>query len=284
MQFLSNPTTQFIVTSILTLLGVIITAIVTIVIFRKQSRKEIAYAVISNSPVISIDAGLQGKAQVMYNGMAINDARLVVLRIWNSGNLPIAASDYDVPVKLSFGEKTEVLDFEVLETNPDNLQVLVKQDGQSLILEPVLLNSQDSFKIKILLTKFDNILNINARIVGIKQFVRAESAYIGSYLRAFFSRPLSPTTFRMLITFIGAALFAMMFNAPHSFNLHEYVIALLAFIIATLITLALFWKLKNLFPQNVRLLLIIVVFLTFLTFVPFYLMVQLLLEHPTPPF
>lgn len=266
------------------LLGIIIAVIIAIVVYKKQSRKEIAYAVISNSPVISIDAGLQGKAQGIYNNKTISDARLVVLRIWNSGNLPIAPSDYNVPIKLSFGKKAEILDFEVLETNPNNLQVTVKQDTQELILEPVLLNSQDSFKIKILLTKFDNILSINARIIGIKQIMRAESAYVGSYLRAFFSRPLSPTTFRMFITFIVAGLFIMVFNAPRIFDLHEYIITFLAFIIATLITLALFWKLKNLIPQNTRLLVIVIVLITFLTFAPLYLMIQILLEHPIPPF
>jgi hypothetical protein len=227
---------------------------------------------------------MQGKAQVIYDGKTISDARLVVLKIWNTGNLPIVISDYDVPVKLSFGKDAEVLDFEVLETSPNNLQVTVKQDGQDLVLEPVLLNSQDSIKIKILLTKFNNIFSVDARIVGVKQIMRAESTYIGSYLRAFFSAPLSPRTFRMLITFIVAGLFILVFNAPRTFDLHEYVIALLSIIFATSITFALFWKLKNLVPQDVRLLFVVLILITFMTFAPLYLMIQILLEHPIPPF
>jgi hypothetical protein len=48
MQFLSNPTAQFIINNVLVLLGIIIAAIVAIAIYRRQSRKEIAYAIISN--------------------------------------------------------------------------------------------------------------------------------------------------------------------------------------------------------------------------------------------
>ncbi|SRR6266568_4803320 len=281
MPFLSNPTAQFIITNVLVILGIIVTAIVAIAIYRRQSRKEIAYEIVSNSPVISVGAELQGKAQVIYNGKAISDARLVVLKIWNAGSLPITLNDYDVPIKLSFGKDAEVLDFEILETNPNNLKVAVKQDGQKLVLEPVLLNSQDSIKIKILLTQFSNTFNVNARIVGVKQIMRAESTYIASYLRAFFN---TPKTFRMLVTFILADLFVIVFNSPQALNLHEYITTLLSVIVASLVTFALFWKLKNFIPQDVRLLFVFLMFGTFLTFAPLYLLIQLLLEHPFPPF
>lgn len=281
MQFLSNPTVQFIITNVLVILGIIIAAIVAIAIYRRQSTKELAYEIISNSPVISVEAGLKGKAQVLYNGRSISDARLVVLRIWNAGSLAVTVSDYDVPITLSFGKVAEILDFEILDATPNNLQVSFKQDGQNLVLEPVLLNSQDSIRIKILLTQFSNIFNVNARIVGVKQIMRGESTYIGSYFRVIFNAAVS---FRFLITFVVAGIFVTVFTTPRTFDAHEYIINLVSIVGASLVTFMLFWKLKDFVPKDVRLLFVLLMFGTFLTFVPLFLLIQLLLEHPFPPF
>ncbi len=279
MQFLHDPTVQFVITNVIVLIGIAIATIIAIAIYRKQSRKEIAYEFVSNSSVISINAELKGKAQVIYEGKPVSDARLVILRIWNAGNLTIASNDYYTPITLNFGTNAEVLDFEVLETSPNNLQVSFKQDGQNLVLEPVLLNSQDSIKLKILLTQSNGFVSISARIVGVKQIIRAESTYIASYLRTVIS--LRPT-FRMLVTFILAALFIVVFESPHPFDIHEYIITLISVIIASLVTFGLFWNIRRFVPQNVRFLFVFIMFGTFFTYAVLYLLIQLLLEHPIP--
>lgn len=279
MAFLSDPTTQFITSIALTVVLFVIGIAVSLVIYRKQSRKEIAYEIVSNTSVISINAELKGRAQIIYNGKPVSDARLVILRIWNAGNLAIASNEYDVPITLSFGKDAEILDFEVLEASPHNLQVSFKQDGQDLVLEPVLLNGQDSIKLKILLTQFNSNISVNARIVGVKQIIRAESTYIASYLRTVFN--LRPT-FRMLITFIVAALFIAVFESPHPFDIHEFVITLISIIIAAFVTSVLFWNIRRFVPQNVRLLFVLIIFANFFTFSVLYLLIQLLLEHPIP--
>ena len=141
-------------------------------------RKEISWQIISNtlvSPVAGNKVKNEDKVQIIYNGTPKSDARLVVVRLWNSGNVPISPQDYDNnnPIKFDFGEKAEVLDVEVLATSPSSLKDTVKEhlvlnDG-SVLLDPLLLNRQDSIILKLLLAQFEGDVMVNARIAGVNQ-------------------------------------------------------------------------------------------------------------------
>src|SRR5437588_43714 len=74
----------------------------------KIVRKEITWKIISDTLV----SPAHDRVRILYNGETIDDARLVILRIWNIGNVPVLPQDYENnnPIEFDFGEKAKVLD------------------------------------------------------------------------------------------------------------------------------------------------------------------------------
>ena len=164
MTYLSDPALD-------TLIGIFVTILVAMVIYLLQrNRKEITFEVISDTLILSIGEEIKNKVQVIFGNKHISDARLVVFRIFNSGNVPILPTDYMENIKFTFGQKSEVLDAEILESKPTNIKAFITHETNKVILEPVLLNSQESIKFKVLLINSKvGTANIAGRIVGINR-------------------------------------------------------------------------------------------------------------------
>ena len=203
MEFLSNPAWQLLMN-----LGIgFLTIIVSVLIFRKQqSRRGLNYEIISDTPILSIKAEVKDKVQILFDNKPVNHVRLIILRIWNSGNIPILPNEYIDPISIAFGEGAEIIDTDVLETSPGDIKekarTSLKVDSGNVLLEPILLNSTDSLTIKILLTqqKVTKELKIVSRIAGVNQiqyFVRVDSPSRPARIFASFSFIL----FLMLITY-----------------------------------------------------------------------------------
>jgi hypothetical protein len=234
MSFLHDPTLQFVVNVGVALLGIFFTSIITVVIYRRQqTRKGITYKVISDTPILSLKEEVKGKIKVLFGTKPINNVRLVIVKIWNSENTPILPSEYIDPIRLGFGGNVEILDAEILEAIPqdikDNVKASLKLNIESVILEPLLLNSRDSITLKVLLaqTPLTKELKINARIVGVNQIVNFNK------LSPIF-RPLSRIftyfsyfIFLIAIGYILVSRFDIDFNAKVLFLFNAVVFALL---------------------------------------------------------
>jgi hypothetical protein len=95
---------------------VFITLPLSVIFFLKQRhRKNISYRVIADTPVLTIRKEIEDQVQITLDNQPISDARLVILKIWNSGNVPILPNDYVEQIAFHFGENAEILDAEVLE-------------------------------------------------------------------------------------------------------------------------------------------------------------------------
>ena len=177
-QILRDPLWQFI--------GAIVALIAlcaTVAIFHFQrKRKVLSYQVTSSSSLLSVREEVEGKIKILYEGTPIWRVHLVVVRIHNSGNVPIQKSDYERPLSISFGEDSRILSAEVTETSPENLDVTIDPSEDCLILEPLLLNSRDSITLKVLVSEFRSDLEVDARIVGVKQVRCEDTRYTPSLL------------------------------------------------------------------------------------------------------
>jgi hypothetical protein len=167
MNLLQDP--AFLIPNILSLL----TIIVSIALFLIQrERKEMAYAVISDTPVVSVKKDVADQVQVLFRHKPVNDVHLVILDIWNSGNKPIEPKDYDgAPVTFNLGEKVHILDVNILSTRPDAVKDRVKlvPHQENISLQPLLLNGKDSISLRILLTDYQGKLNVTSHISGVSQ-------------------------------------------------------------------------------------------------------------------
>src|SRR5437868_2137707 len=99
MAFLRDPLWQFVIYVAIALLIGIASIITSIVVFRKQQvRKAVSYEIISDTSVLSINKMVKEEIELHYKGKLVGNLRLVILKIENSGDAPIVASDYIEPI------------------------------------------------------------------------------------------------------------------------------------------------------------------------------------------
>jgi hypothetical protein len=149
---------------------VVISIIVSGIFFRLQrQRSALSWKIISNTPLVRINSEVKGNLQVLFNGNPVKDIQLLIIKIINTGNVSIKSGDYERPLNLNFDENAQILAAEVIETNPNNIEVSANIEERDVFISPTLLNKGDSFTIKILVNQFNNKILIDSRIVGVKE-------------------------------------------------------------------------------------------------------------------
>lgn len=146
--------------------GIIISVIVGVggivipIIRERPPRKLVTHQLLSDTPILSVHRGLQQRLQILFDNNRLQDPRLIVLKVRNSGKDLISDQDYRPAPQFLFPRR-ELLSSEVIETKPSgilNSQNLVIHRGSleteepgSIELPPVPLNRKDSITLNALL-------------------------------------------------------------------------------------------------------------------------------------
>ena len=149
MEFLHDPFWQF---KILASIG-LLTIIVPLLAYRKkQNQRGITYSVISNTSIFGFKGDVKDRVQILFDNKPVGDLRLVLVKLWNSGSLPILPHEHIDPIRFDLGKNAEILDVDVLETTPieikEKVKASLKMSLEDFVLEPLLLNSNDSITLK----------------------------------------------------------------------------------------------------------------------------------------
>jgi hypothetical protein len=136
-------------------------------IWLQRTEKALTYGTVSRGPLVSVRDDAKGRLKIIFDAKPRKDLGLVVLRVFNSGNVPIEGEDFKRP--LTFDLHAPVLGAEVVTTIPPDLPAAVTHDGRQVILQPLLLNQRDTVTLKILLAGPGQRLDASARIVGVPQ-------------------------------------------------------------------------------------------------------------------
>ena len=147
-------------------IGAIIAAFV--IYYLQKSKKRLSYEIISNTQLVGIENKVQDKIKIFYEDKLVENVHLVSIRFDNDGNQFVAIDDFTTPINVKFGEGTNILTGEVLEQNPSELNATIIRTEDRVEVQPLLLNSNDSFTLNILLNDYDESLCITARIKGVK--------------------------------------------------------------------------------------------------------------------
>ena len=166
MRFFRDLAWQF-VAAFVTFIGVV----VAIGIFLAgRPYKGLRVEVLSNSPVVSVNADLAGEIQVLYKGQSVQSLSLILLKIENTGNEPITESDYSEPIRISIAQNAQVGEVSIQETRPEKIPLTSTITSSDQIeLSEVLLNPGDQAIVKVLALNNDGTLGIEGRIAGITQ-------------------------------------------------------------------------------------------------------------------
>ena len=147
-----------------------ITGIVLAVYFYRRGRqiKELSYSIITATSLLQIGSEILGRVQILLDEKPIKNLNLLIVAITNTGNVPIATPDYEHPVTMTFGEKAQIIEADITAKEPENLPVAIEHDQTTVTIQPILLNSQDSLTIKMLISGKPDFA-VTGRIVGIKE-------------------------------------------------------------------------------------------------------------------
>ena len=89
-RLLSDPIWQFVGSTIA--LAALVVSIY--VFFLQKRRKSVCYQVLTDANLLTIDEEIKGNIKILFDGTPIQNASLVILRITNDGNIPIASTDF----------------------------------------------------------------------------------------------------------------------------------------------------------------------------------------------
>lgn len=134
--------------------------------------KDLSYEIISDAPVAPGITRAGTKIRLLFNDVEVPRAQLMLIRIWNAGNLPIVVEDFAQPISI-INRDEPILSADVVAQTPANLIPLgwsVKSGATERIVElpPLLLNECDSFTVQLILAEPAEGISVEGRIAGVK--------------------------------------------------------------------------------------------------------------------
>jgi len=154
---------------VLALVSIFVTVYFSISQYRKKS---LVYVVMAETPLLTVNEELKSKIQVLYQDKPIQDVHLIVLKILNSGQIPILEKDFESSLTFQFGKTANILSAEIIETSPASFSPTISFQDTTLSISPTLFNSKDMVAIKILAAQYNGNITASARIVGVSEIKR----------------------------------------------------------------------------------------------------------------
>jgi hypothetical protein len=183
-ELLRDPVWQFVGA----LLAAIAIGIAILVYYRQRRRKRLGYQILANTPVLTVDEEIRGKLKIWYEDIPVRNLQLLLLKFINTGNVPIATADFERPLSITFGSEAKILSSEIIASSPSDLSPSISATTHGIALAPLLLNPNDYFTIKALVSERQGGVSVTARIIGVERVVYLKESLLikrGALLFAF---------------------------------------------------------------------------------------------------
>jgi hypothetical protein len=172
LETLKNPSWQFIVTAILTVVLGVATIIIPWLLAR--SKKELTYRLLTNTKIVSVREEYQQRVEIRFRSRRVKNVNLLIFKLINSGHKAITPDDYIEPVVLRFGGDSRILSASVVHTKPSDIkrsfaEVVANSGGNELSFPPALLNSGDWIKVNILVSDFQGPMTVSGRVIDVTE-------------------------------------------------------------------------------------------------------------------
>ena len=138
---------------------IVISALILIValftLYKNHRIKKLSYNILTNTAIAPLNE-VRRKIRLFYedspnNLIPINDGRLLIIKFLNDGNVTIEPNHFVQPISITFDPEVRIIDKEVIDY-PDSLKKPeLNLSENTLSLESILFNKNESVTIKILL-------------------------------------------------------------------------------------------------------------------------------------
>lgn len=149
-----------------------------------KGRKRLSFEILHQSTFLTLNKPRDGVIKVLYNDEEVKNVQTLLIRIINTGNKAIAKEDYETPIDIKFLKVDKILLYELYKSSPEYLPVkLIKVNESILRIEPIMLNENDFFDIKIILNgEHDQSFEFFSRIKDIPKIELSKSRYYLSFM------------------------------------------------------------------------------------------------------
>jgi len=146
-------------------LGIVIAIVgIIISIYIQRRPKRLSYRILQAMSVVTVKEKLSDKLQVLYDGEPVQDVTLVTLRIVNSGKKIIDIEDFLKSIRIVPLPGTSILAANLINTNPEGIDVEYTVDEFGITIEPLVLNPKDSIDFKLVMNHYNDEIEIHTRI------------------------------------------------------------------------------------------------------------------------
>jgi hypothetical protein len=154
--------------------GILITIIIGILPFiisiPSSRNKSLAVKENFNSQIVSIsNDSLRKNLTFFYKDKRLDNLYTIEISLVNDGAETINKQDFEKPLIIKFDSPSKIFSYEVVRSNPTNINYHINSDSNSLSIEPMLINPGDELTIGILISNLSKIPTIDGRISGIKE-------------------------------------------------------------------------------------------------------------------
>jgi hypothetical protein len=218
----------------LSIFGIVVAIIVPTILFflqRNQTKKSLIYQIIYEQEVLSRSLQTINESigeikkndiievdsfEVKINGKTISNLWIVEILFLNNGFKHIDKSDFESPVAIQLPEDTRVISASGFLIKPTKEIIKLSLEEHSIIVEPLLLNSTDSFAVKMILNNHkSNSININGRICGITK-IKNNSIIGRRYLLPFLI--FTSISILVFISYIGFEIYSGIISGEIKFQ------------------------------------------------------------------
>lgn len=152
MSTVASPKGKFGFLTILVIIIAILGVVIPIIWDRYKTRTSLELQYLASATIVE-DSPALSKLQILYDGKPIKAISNMTFSLVNVGRKPIIKSDIISPPTLTFPEGVNLLDFQIDQLLPPNLEIEhdLNKPNRTLSLNFPLLNPEDSVQFSILL-------------------------------------------------------------------------------------------------------------------------------------
>lgn len=138
-------------------------------VFQRKTKK-LSYEILSEVNLLSYEEEISERLKIFFDNEPVQNLSLIFIRILNSGHIPITSPDYETSINLMFGnENSKIISYEIVDKSPENIMINLAQDQNVVEVLPTLINQDDYFTIKLIISNYNNNIIVKGRIIGVKK-------------------------------------------------------------------------------------------------------------------
>ncbi|MEO8608334.1 MAG: hypothetical protein ABI690_10650 [Chloroflexota bacterium] len=137
--------------------------------FRQSPAKAAEWRIDAGGWLVTVQDNLQsqGKIEILFDGQVAENVQFMTATFTNTGNVPLSADDFNVPMSLKLLDKTKIFSAAITRKQPENLVINYHIEGTSVVFEPTLINAGESFTVQIVGSSIPVKPSVGGRIVGL---------------------------------------------------------------------------------------------------------------------